>query len=197
MILTYNSLGTSVEIPVPDTYNSIGIAMSGGMDSTLLLALMMPHLDLSKITAYTVDRRRSTDVVKRVLAHLGADIPVLPKEDPQLPTGVLRSVFVQARTEVDYFYTGTNKNPAWADDLPGGRKPVRYPDVSNGNVLMPFAKSLKTEILELYRQNDMLDLLALTYTCTENPDTPCNACFACHERTWAFDTLGMIDPVQP
>lgn len=192
-LITLQSLGTSIEIPVPKTYDKIGIAMSGGMDSALLASLLFPHLDESKVTVYTVDLGDSVYFVKDILAKLGVNPELVVVRNPMNDNGALSPQFQQICNEVDYFYTGTTNNPEWASTWV--KKPLRYVKTRWQNMLMPFGVSYKSHIADLYFKLNKQDLLPLTHTCTERLKSSCGKCFACVERKWAFEQINQEDVV--
>lgn len=194
--ISLQALGDTIEIPIPETYEKIGIAMSGGMDSTLLASILFEYLDDSKITVYTVDLRDSKVFVQNILTELGVNPKIEIVADPKNPNGALSPQFQEIMTTVDYFYTGTNRNPQWADAIEEGKKPYRYVKTEWKNMLLPFGTSYKTHITDLYFSLGKTDLLPLTHTCTERTTTSCGKCFACLERKWAFDSLGYKDVVE-
>jgi 7-cyano-7-deazaguanine synthase in queuosine biosynthesis len=194
-IISLQSLGTTIEIPIPETYKRIGIAMSGGMDSTLLASLLFPHLDDSKVTVYTVDLRESKEFVKGILAKLGVNPAIEIVADPKNPNGALSPQFQEIMPTVDYFYTGTNQNPPWADSIEEGKKPFRYIKTQWKNMLTPFGVSYKSHIVDLYFSQGKADLLPLTHTCTQEETASCGLCFACKERKWAFGVVGQEDVI--
>lgn len=56
----------------------------------------------------------------------------------------------------------------------------------------------KSEIVDLYRQRNKLELLSKTMSCTEKTRTDinihCGACFNCQQRHDAYDNAGIDDP---
>jgi hypothetical protein len=196
--IDYTLTDTTVSIPVPTTYERIGIAMSGGMDSTLLVSLLSEHLDSSKVTVYTVDLKTSVQSVRDILAHFNfnANHVVLP--DPKNPNGALSPSFLEVCKTVDYFYTGITMNPPWADSIPDGQKPHRFNKVQYQNMFMPFGLVTKRDLVELMIKTGRESLLPLTHTCTERErgSLSCGLCFACRERKWAFSEHNVTDKVQ-
>jgi 7-cyano-7-deazaguanine synthase in queuosine biosynthesis len=187
----------TIFIPVPDTYTCIGLAMSGGMDSTLLAKLLLPFLDHSKVTVYTVDLKNSVQTVKSILAELGANVQHVTLADPKNPNGALSPTFLDLCKELDFFYTGITMNPPWADAIAEGQKPKRFDKVQYQNMFMPFGTSTKDQLVELFMSTGDFKLLQLTHTCTERPqgNKACGTCFACRERIWAFDQTHYFDYV--
>jgi len=194
--LDLHLLDKILHIHIPIKYNKIGIAMSGGMDSTLLAYYLLKEIDHKKVVVYTVDLGNSYEYVNRILDELNVICEVRLINNPKNPNGVLSPIFTKALDEVDYFYTGTTMNPEWADKIPEGQKPYRYIKTEWKNMHMPFGTSLKTNIVDLYYQEQLFDLLKLTHTCTEKIDSHCGLCFACRERWWAFNKLGLQDCVE-
>lgn len=187
-----------VRIPVPAEYTRIGVAMSGGMDSMVLMAELSRELDPSKVTVYTVDLKTSVSTVAEILKALNfpAEHVVLP--DPKNPNGALSPSFLEVCKTVDYFYTGITMNPPWADAIADGQKPHRFNKVQYKNMFMPFGLSTKKDVVELLFKHNYEQLLPLTHTCTERPQgaLSCGTCFACRERIWAFDALNIKDVVK-
>jgi 7-cyano-7-deazaguanine synthase in queuosine biosynthesis len=187
-----------IRIPVPVDYTRIGVAMSGGMDSMVLMSELATQLDPSKVTVYTVDLKTSVSTVAEILKAL--DFPaqhvVLP--DPKNPNGALSPSFLEVCKTEDYFYTGITMNPPWADAIPDGQKPHRFNKVQYQNMFMPFGLSTKRDVVELMVKTGRQSLLPLTHTCTERPQgsLSCGTCFACRERQWAFDALNIQDVVE-
>lgn len=193
--MKYTALDKTLEIIVPETYESIGIAMSGGLDSTLLAALLFPLLDVSKVTVYTINQGRGYERVGTILRALGVNPKHVLLPDPKLANGDIGRLIKETSGEVDYFYSGINTNPPWADEIPEGKKPRRLTWNQKDNRFFPFALLHKTHLIDLMVTQNLTHLLPLTYTCTESIDVPCKVCFACRERIWAFETYGLKDPV--
>mgnify|MGYP006079884427 CR=1 FL=1 len=64
------------------------------------------------------------------------------------------------------------------------------------HVICPFKNLNKPEVVDLYRQLDLVDLLYKTRSCLEKPvrdDKHCGRCFNCQQRFDAFRILGSID----
>lgn len=186
---------------IPLVYDAtIGIAMSGGMDSTVLADILFSRVgvDYTKYTVYTVDLKSSVNTVKAILDYL----EVAPKHvilpDPKNVNGALSNTFLEVCKEVDYFYTAITKNPPWADSIPDGQKPHRFNKVRYQNMFMPFGMTDKSDIVRLANQIHSMELVKMTHTCTERAhgSKSCGTCFACRERIWAFQEAGVEDTVE-
>lgn len=179
-----------MNIDLPKYGEKIGLAMSGGMDSALLAYVLFEAQKVIgfELTVYTVDLGNSIKYVKDILNFIGVNPEIKLIPNPKNPNGALSPQFIEIMETVDRFYTGTTRNPDWADSIPAGEKPHRYVKIQWRNLYMPFGTSSKDAIVALYFEMELdKSLLPLTHTCTERLDTNCGVCFACRERKWAFD----------
>jgi 7-cyano-7-deazaguanine synthase in queuosine biosynthesis len=191
--LRYLSFGHTIEIFIPEQYESIAFCMSGGMDSALLAALVMPHLDLSRVTVYTIDKGTAVEYVAGILQKLNVAVTHKHLKLVERPNGEIAPDLESLTYSHNCVYTGSTANPDWADLIPEGQKPKRNVDVSWRNMMFPFGKTQKNVTLDIMKQTDNLHLLPYTHTCTERPYTNCGVCFACRERKWAFEQNQMLD----
>jgi 7-cyano-7-deazaguanine synthase in queuosine biosynthesis len=65
--------------------------------------------------------------------------------------------------------------------------------------LRPFIELDKTQIMNIYIKENILDLLELTNSCGAliNGKTQCGGCYFCMERSWAAKNLNLIDNPLP
>jgi hypothetical protein len=80
--------------------------------------------------------------------------------------------------EVDQFVIGSNK---FMPQFPE-RKFFEYPQV-----LIPFKDMYKHEVVQLYRNENIWELLELTHSCYLQKYGHCGSCLNCIERTWAIN----------
>lgn len=73
------------------------------------------------------------------------------------------------------------------DDTP----PVRGPAL-NEHHMRPFIQMDKIEVIRLYKDYGVIDLLHLTHSCGHS-SIPCKGCYFCLERAWACSVLGIED----
>lgn len=93
--------------------------------------------------------------------------------------------------EYDCVYIAENKVPNI--DMPG-LAPIRADETYNYDKLyLPFSKFYKYHTLDLYFEENVEELLALTHSCTEQAYGRCNACFQDYERMWALKELDRED----
>jgi hypothetical protein len=177
-----------------------GIMLSGGLDSAILLSLMISENTNINIQPFTIPK---TDG-----AILYAD-PIIDFINSKFKTSIPKTIKVgdptvhhrqQSRTAVieifgkyniDQLFIAINKNPKELNDLPGA--PKRDTKSDNPKVFFPFVDLLKTDILSMAIENNLVELFNITHSCTEQPIGRCNKCWQCTERSWSFRQLGLLD----
>lgn len=185
-------------IEIPENTENINILMSGGADSTLLTylvskqttapiilhSLKLPenihHKVLTPIINYFNkkfgDRYQSVHIKKQKFFIRDAAEYIL---------SVYPGVILTGCNKVVTHFTPTVY-------IPGDTPPVRGP-VSTPNHLRPFLNLDKVEILKMYQQENILDLLSLTKSCGLPAMARCGGCYFCMERAWAAGVLGIND----
>lgn len=173
----------------------IGVMLSGGMDSALLLYLLGKHTT-NEIKCFTVKKHDGADlyvdgIVDWINIKLQKNIPYSFRVgNPNLHhEQIIVNALYLVRNECEVVYLAGNKYPE--NILPNGPRRIR---VGTGkSVRQPFFDYFKTDILRTYVHDDILDLLQFTHTCTEQCSGRCNVCWQCKERQWAFNELGLKD----
>lgn len=174
--------------------DKIGVLLSGGMDSALLLYLLAVHTP-NELCCFTVKKHDGADfyvdrIVDWINSRLNTNISYsLRVGNPNLHhEKIIVNALYLIKNECDVFYLAGNSYPA--DVLPDGPRRVK----TDGNrVRQPFFDCYKTDILRSYIEYDIIELLTYTHTCTEQSRGRCRVCWQCKERSWAFTELGMID----
>ena len=180
----------------------IGIFVSGGIDSALLLYLLMSENELlsakKTITVFSIPKTDGTTyyaplVVELISSMLHIDPPKLffvGNKDWPHQTIVNRSWNdVAARNIVDSIFLADNITPN--EDLPG-LMPVRSKTSSN-LVQQPFFNLTKDEIIQSVFDYGIEKIFEFTHTCTERPRGRCDECWQCNERAWAFSKINKVD----
>jgi hypothetical protein len=184
-----------------------GIMLSGGLDSAVLLYLILKENKDINIQPFSIPKHDGSHVfVPRILeyfkAQFGIEIPnILLVGDPNLhhsqqSTSAIKQIF-KDYAEIDFIYFATNQNPTRDfdyDRYPRGSYPDRVKTSPHPKILMPFIEMYKDEILKTVFDNDQEELLKLTHSCTEQKTGRCGQCFQCNERAWAFRQLDKSDP---
>jgi hypothetical protein len=195
-----------------DTEKRTGVLVSGGMDSAILLFLILKEIkDLNisvDLTVYNVPNVNDGAMVysKQVVDYLEKyfDTKINLKNVGSGAASPLQLITAPAKLlletgEVDVLYSGQNQFPEEAKtwkaykDAQGLFK-RRSPDAPDSNqAKFPFIRLHKHHILEIYRQSGVLNLASITHSCTTRVQGKCQECLWCKERTWAFTKLGLED----
>lgn len=183
-----------------DITKKYGLLLSGGLDSAVLLYLLIrdfPNIDLQPFT-----------IPKHDGSALYAD-PIIDHFNEKFNLHIPSSIFVgnpdahhtmQSTTAIieifkkhhcDFLFMGVNTNPAELNDLDGA--PKRKLESPNPRLIYPFAYMTKDAILKIMFDNNQEDLAEITHSCTEQKVGRCNKCWQCTERAWAFTKLNKID----
>jgi hypothetical protein len=210
----------------PDTFQltipenrSIGIMLSSGADSAILLYLMCLELmqtarSINEIKyIFTIPRadgpeKYSASIVNWINEKLNINLPqpiIFGAENVQeLHHSVQVSDSVGAifkkydPTHKDLFIFLADQQPVpqpWPFDSTHATNPFRVTENPYPNVIgLPFNHLYKTHTIDLHFMFNTEPLLELSHSCTTNTVGRCNVCYNCNERQWAFDQLGKIDP---
>lgn len=183
-----------------DISKKYGILLSGGLDSAVLLCMLIEETPLISIQPFTIPKSDGAmlyvnDLIKFVNEKFSSDIPMtIEVGDPTVYHRVQSKTAVKdifKNYDIDYLFIALNQNPPELNDLPGA--PRRTTRSDNSKILLPFVDLLKTDILEIMYQKNYDDIIDLTHTCTEQQIGRCNRCWQCTERAWAFSKLGKVD----
>lgn len=197
------TLDKTVIIEIPKWAKKIGVMLSGGMDSALMLYLILKEIEINNInvslTVFNVPNPRdnaefySFKIIEYLEKEFQKNINLYHIGNVNLPHNkIIQEPSKQVLKDniVHVLYSGTNQNPPTDFSSLG---PWRRKEKGNLRTEFPFIDLYKTHILEIYKQFNILELCYLTHSCTESKGNKCNQCFQCMERAWAFSSLGLID----
>lgn len=220
MILTLGPsvLATRFEFAIDDAnkkltrnYDSIGVYLSGGLDSVALLILILSELkstgNLGKlpVICYTVSKRDfSTGIAPKIvklledkfetsISHIN-DMPNLSGNIDNVTTKTFLNNFINNKNRL--FFVGINNMPPKELVSFTHTLKVNYGNVKDKIIYYsPFLFLHKPQILDIFYKLNCEDIIPYTYSCTMQPNIPCNNCYACEERRWGFEMLDKIDPL--
>lgn len=197
-------------------YRRIGIKLSGGADSALVLFLSCTtiteeKLDVEYIQPFTVQlatkpwqfyySQQVIDWMRERFPNIEIKPPLTNKAEVKTEYGPKQEEVILANiSQIDVLLNGITANPPkeesvhfheweWRDK----DRDVRRVEKTFGMVprMYPVINFDKKKIAELYKDLDIMDLFAVTRSCEgyERWDEHCGKCWWCDERKWAFGRL--------
>jgi hypothetical protein len=177
-----------------------GILLSGGLDSAVLLYLIITQLPEIRIQPFTIPKHDGSalyadPIVEHFNQKFNLNIPATihvgnPDEyHANQSSTAIREIF--SRYNIDYLFMGVNTNPPELETLDGA--PQRKLTSPSPKLLYPFAALLKDQILQIMFDHGQEDLANITHSCTEQKVGRCNRCWQCTERAWAFRQIDKLD----
>ena len=180
----------------------VGLLVSGGLDSTVLY-YMLSQIEGIDLKLYNLQIDRGLSTAQHVKNAIGnAEIEVIPqrtltiKVEPLSSMLHLAALFIQNQGEVDTLYTAANMIPPLSlfpefddvKDFPSRSWSFHDHDFMEG----PFLPLYKYHIIDAAIKLNVP--IQHTHTCCENKWGQCDICWACKERVWGFNQLG-IEPI--
>ena len=148
--------------------NTYGILLSGGIDSAILLYLLIKENPNIQIQPFTIAKADGAYLyADPIIDHFNKKFELtIPKTivvgDPTVyhrlqSTTAVREIF--EKYPVDYLYIGLNQNPLELANLPGA--PIRSTSSTNPRILLPFVNLYKHNILKFMYADNQEDLIVL------------------------------------
>ena len=185
-------------LPLMIKYPTLGIFISGGFDSGLLLylcCLIKQQENLSnKFDIFTVPRHddsivHANRIVSWINSTFNMSLNITTVGNPDLHHSMqVWSGVLEAHGKCDVVLLADTTNPA---HLPNGpvRQRVYFTDIKQ-----PFFDLTKKDIIAVAIDLNLVDLMELSHTCTESKLLKCAECWQCQERIWGFSENNYLDP---
>jgi 7-cyano-7-deazaguanine synthase in queuosine biosynthesis len=184
---------------------NLGISISGGTDSSLVLYLLMKNYKghIKVFTTYWKDRPIHLEVVNNVFqkcreltGHRNSELIITTIDEKYSEHNLFDTPLCYLkRGLVDYVYTGLTSNPPvelkYSEKKINTRDKKRENLIDETNFYLPFANENKKYIAEMYKQYDLMEtLFPITFSCIMSKSQQhCDSCWWCEERKWAFERL--------
>lgn len=183
-----------------DQNSRYGIMLSGGLDSAILLGLLLLENKNINIQPFTIPKTDGAmlyadPVIAYINSKFDTSIPnTIKVGDPnvhhrQQSKTAVKEIF--ENYNIDRLFIAINRNPEELAEMPGA--PKRDTRSDNFKVVFPFVDLLKTDIIRLAIENNLVELFNITHSCTEQQRGRCGKCWQCTERSWAFNQLDLSD----
>lgn len=178
-----------------------GFMLSGGLDSAVLLYLLLTYNKKLNIQLFTIKKHDGSHQWLNNIIQFMKDKTLIDLDDPifvgdpnvhhDQQSNIAIQEINEKYKDVDYIIFGTNSNPPDSIHLPGvyPRRTRNF----NPKIITPFKILYKTHIVDFVFEYGIEQLLEITHSCTEQVIGRCGKCFQCHERSWAFEELGQTD----
>lgn len=183
-----------------DKNKNYGILLSGGLDSAVLLSVLLESNRDLQIQPFTIPKKDGAimyadPIIDYFNTAYNASIPHTihagnPNEHHSRQN-VSAIVEIFQKYNIDYLFIAINKIPVELSQYPGA--PNRATHSNDPRILLPFVNLTKDEIVSLMFLNNNTELMKLAHSCTEKQTTRCNVCWQCTERLWAFKQIDKID----
>jgi len=190
-------------------FSRIGVFMTGGIDSTLLMCMVIEELqrlnrndiELHAFTVYKPDgpTEYAPRIIKMIEEHYNVKIHHtnnMPNSEKHIhercmdPTNIQRALDTY---DGDLrVYLGANNVPPIAQQSIRHKRTWTYKERSHYH--MPLLTWGKDEIIEKMYDMEIEHLIPYTHSCSRQLEGACGICFSCEEREWGFKRLGRIDP---
>jgi 7-cyano-7-deazaguanine synthase in queuosine biosynthesis len=193
-----------MKIDVYPEYKVTNLLFSGGMDSTILLYLLAKEIhqnnyDIKIICVAfnsSTNKKNLIPIINYIKNKFSVNIKLVKIKKLKWIREIVKNILDLYGGVV---YSGCNKvitdkfTPT--QYIPYDTPPVRG-EAYNEFHLRPFINIDKVELMNIYIEEDILDLLKITHSCgiIQNTNEPhCGECYFCMERIWAANSLNIKD----
>lgn len=185
----------------PDTTTPVSVACSGGIESSILLYLLLQIYGASNVHVCTgvMQGRRSWESTNavRIAQAFGAtnihavsdNFTVMNPEEQIRMLAKIRQDYSTGNHYIGEALSWYSANHTTAE--------VEQRSRTNRGIFVPFIKAglTKRHTIDLYYQLGIEEYLPQTYSCTAFDTEHCGTCYCCNERVRGFNELGLIDSV--
>jgi 7-cyano-7-deazaguanine synthase in queuosine biosynthesis len=192
---------------IPEVEN-IGIFMSGGLDSSAMLSLILKELDETNrlktvsLTAFTIEKptgetKYATRILKKFEDHFQVNIMHvnnIPNTEEAIRQGRMDSnVIVETCKQFNgLMYLSGNNMPS--SDIKIFKGSLGFVYRETPLYQQPFLNLLKPHMTDMLYKLGTDFIIPYTHSCSRQLKGKCDLCYSCEERSWGFEQLGLTDP---
>lgn len=196
----------TLELPV--SADTVGIMVSGGLDSAILLYLLAKEMQdtgsTATINVFSVPRPTDgfdcnvSTIVDYVNMRLNMNIgmPIVYGKADMHHSVIVYTAYLGILEDhlADCIFLGDTANPdVEMTGVCNTSWPRRLKDYRE-NVMQPFLTFSKKYVVSVCKEFNLDELAKITHSCTVEKRTRCNKCFQCQERAWAYRCNDYQDP---
>ena len=192
--------------------NNVGILLSGGLDSLLLLSLLCEHFDRQRYVLFTIDKPDgSARWTEKILDYISDRYPTNEyyqqliqggNEDEVQELGItgkvgFTDILNNYYSNLSVLYSGNTENPPIElnhNTAEPDRSAALKAQEKWEKFIMPFAHLNKSHTVELAHRYMFNHVFTMSHSCTERPRGKCGVCWQCRERQWGFEQNNLKDP---
>jgi hypothetical protein len=188
--------------------DKIGIFMSGGLDSSAMLSLILKELDATNrlntvsLTAFTVEKPTgeplyTTRILKKFEEHFQITIPHvnnIANTEEAISLGRMdANVVVETCKQFGglMYLSGNNMPPSNVKLFKGG---LGFTYTQTPLYQLPFLDLLKPQMIDILYKLGTDFIIPYAHSCSRQFRGKCNSCYSCEERNWGFEQLLLVDP---
>lgn len=188
--------------------DNIGIFMSGGLDSSAMLSLILKEListdrlNTVSLTAFTINKPTgepiyATRILKKFEEHFQIKIPHvnnIANTEEAISLGRMdHGVVIETCKQFNgVMYLSGNNMPS--PDIKSFNGGLGFIYAQTPWYQLPFVDLLKPQMIDILYKLGTNFIIPYAHSCSRQINGKCNECYSCEERSWGFQQLAMADP---
>lgn len=200
IITLQNNKTLDLAVHFPEIDKPVSVACSGGIESTVILHLLLQMYGPDNVHVCTgvIRGRRDWESVNavRIAQSLGAthihsiddNFSVMYPIEQMRLRDTIRNQFSTGNHYIgeSLMYYAANHTSVQQEQLTRNNSQRNF---------LPFiaAQFTKRDVIDLSIQLEIGEILGQTHSCTSQGDTHCGQCYCCLERVRGFNEMGMVD----
>ncbi len=198
-IIFKDSVVLDLEKEFPREFTTVGLSMSGGVESTALLLLLIQVYGKENVHVFTgfISGRRQweSENTFKLAQEAGLSphqIHVVDRKYEVMSPKESYDLMIQAKkiVSLDGWFNGINRL-LFAQTRTKSAEEIKR--INKLGIFLPFIRLYKQHTIEIFFLLDQVDLLYKTFSCTVQKHVHCGNCYCCWERVRGFATIDQKD----
>jgi len=207
------------EFTIPEDAHNVGLFLSGGLDSSILLCMIIEELNQTNrstlpIHIFTCNKppdpegaARMVDLIRKeydrdLIYHENYNVSEEAKSIGVIDMISVKEAYDEFDGDIVIYMAGNNSwdKTRWSEkvleqytphDLP---RPLQWDYPEEPHIVYPFGYMLKPQMLDIYYKLNKEHLIEYAYSCSKKYYPACEVCYSCIEAEWAFKVLDKQRP---